>query len=197
MATLSDLADRELVATIGWAKQVPGFINLSLSDQMNLLQSTWLDVLCFNLAYRSSRPYKGVLVFADDFQCTEEDSKKYGSPPDLDALSRKLARKLSDLNITREEYVLIKAMLLLNPDANVENSEMVQQLRDRMQDTLLEYERSRGAGYQRRVGNLLFSLPILMHKKLLAKEYWFNVKKGGRVPLHKLLSEMLEYASNT
>ena len=24
MATLSDLADRELVATIGWAKQVPG-----------------------------------------------------------------------------------------------------------------------------------------------------------------------------
>ena len=26
MATLSDLADRELVATIGWAKQVPGEI---------------------------------------------------------------------------------------------------------------------------------------------------------------------------
>lgn len=25
MLTLSDLADRELVATIGWAKQVPGF----------------------------------------------------------------------------------------------------------------------------------------------------------------------------
>ena len=24
MVTLSDLADRELVATIGWAKQVPG-----------------------------------------------------------------------------------------------------------------------------------------------------------------------------
>lgn len=27
MATLSDLADRELVATIGWAKQVPGRSN--------------------------------------------------------------------------------------------------------------------------------------------------------------------------
>ncbi len=26
MATLSDLADRELVATIGWAKQVPGML---------------------------------------------------------------------------------------------------------------------------------------------------------------------------
>ncbi len=91
-----------------------GFINLPLADQMNLLQSTWLDILCFNLAYRSS-PYKGLLVFADDFQCTEDDSKKFGSPPDLDALTRKLARKLTDLRVTREEYVLLKAMLLLNP----------------------------------------------------------------------------------
>lgn len=81
---------------------------------MNLLQSTWLDVLCLNLAYRSV-PYNGVLVFADDFQCTEEDSRKYESPPDLDSLSRKMARKLSELKITHEEYVLLKAMLLLNP----------------------------------------------------------------------------------
>ena len=63
-----------------------------------------------------------------------------------------------------------------------------------MQDSLLEYERMRGSNHHRRMGNLLLSLPILMQQKLLAKEYWFNVKKGGRVPLHKLLSEMLEYA---
>ena len=93
---------------------ITGFINLPLADQMNLLQSTWLDILCFNLAYRSV-PYKGLLVFADDFQCTEADSAKFGSPPDLDNLTRKLARKLSTLGITKEEYVLVKAMLLLNP----------------------------------------------------------------------------------
>jgi len=196
MATLSDLADRELVATIGWAKQVPGFVSLQLSDQMNLLQSTWLDVLCFNLAYRST-PYKGVLVFADDFQCTEEDSKKYGSPAEMDTLTRKVAKKLTSLSLTREEYVFMKAMMLLNPDANTDSCEMVQQLRDRMLDALMEYERMRGVNAQRRVANLLFVLPLLMQEKLLAKEYWFNVKKGGRVPLHKLLSEMLEYASNT
>nr|AHY03422.1 estrogen receptor [Perinereis aibuhitensis] len=196
MATLSDLADRELVATIGWAKQVPGFISLQLSDQMNLLQSTWLDVLCFNLAYRST-PYKGVLVFADDFQCTEEDSKKYGSPAEMDSLTRKVAKKLTSLSLTREEYVFMKAMMLLNPDANTDSCETVQQLRDRMLDALMDYERMRGVNAQRRVANLLFVLPLLMQEKLLAKEYWFNVKKDGRVPLHKLLSEMLEYASNT
>lgn len=93
---------------------VAGFINLPLTDQMNLLQSTWLDVLCFNLAYRST-PYKGVLVFADDFKCTESESKKFGSPTELDTVTRKLAKKLSDMMITKEEYVLMKAMLLLNP----------------------------------------------------------------------------------
>ena len=36
MVTLSDLADRELVATIGWAKQVPGkLIILALLFYMN------------------------------------------------------------------------------------------------------------------------------------------------------------------
>ena len=81
---------------------------------MNLLQSTWLDVLCFNLAFRST-PYKGLLVHADDFKCSEEDTKKFGSPVEMDTIARKLARKLSDLNITREEYVIMKSMLLLNP----------------------------------------------------------------------------------
>lgn len=91
-----------------------GFISLPLTDQMNLLQSTWLDVLCFNLAYRST-PYKGVLVYADDFKCTETESKKFGSPNEMDTVTRRLARKLSDMNITKEEYVLMKSMLLLNP----------------------------------------------------------------------------------
>ena len=82
-------------------------------------------------------------------------------------------------------------------DANVDNADLVQSMRDRMQDALIEYERPRTSSNIRRVGNLLLSLPILMHEKILAKEYWFNVKKGGRVPLHKLLSEMLEYAVST
>ena len=91
-----------------------GFINIALSDQMNLLQSTWLDILCFNLAYRST-PYKGQLVFADDFKCSEDQASRYGSHCEVDAMARRLARKLTELGTTREEYTLMKAMLLVNP----------------------------------------------------------------------------------
>ena len=44
VALLADLYDRELVSTIGWAKQVPGFTDLTLNDQMKLLQNTWTEV---------------------------------------------------------------------------------------------------------------------------------------------------------
>ena len=44
VAILADLYDRELVSTIGWAKQVPGFTDLTLNDQMKLLQTTWTEV---------------------------------------------------------------------------------------------------------------------------------------------------------
>ena len=70
VSILSDVYDRELVATIGWAKQVswpmvimislkrdsddnydhctviqvPGFTDLTLNDQMKLLQSSWTEV---------------------------------------------------------------------------------------------------------------------------------------------------------
>ena len=87
---------------------------------MVLLQSTWLDIQCFNLVYRSS-PYQGILVFADDFKCPKEDAKNMGSCLAYDTASRQLAKKLTLLKITKEEYVLMKAMLLLNPGRYTEN----------------------------------------------------------------------------
>lgn len=51
---LSDLFDRELVSLIGWAKQIPGFSeNITLNDQMRLLQSTWAEVIALSIGYRS------------------------------------------------------------------------------------------------------------------------------------------------
>lgn len=191
MSMLADLFDRELMATIGWAKQVPGFTSLPLSDQMNLLQGSWLDVLCFNVAFRSS-PYKGFLVYADDLIMSEADSLNGCIPLELNVMTRKLARKLSELALTREEYVLMKVMLLLNPDLSVENQNSVQRLRDETCDAMLDYERSRCSEHHRRLGNLLFVMPTIAHCRLLARDYWRNIRLSGSVPLNKLLSEMVD-----
>jgi len=91
-----------------------GFLSLPLPDQMNLLQSMWLDIICLNEAFRSV-PYEGSIVFADDFKCSEAESKKFGIPLSLDVVSRKLAQKMTKMMVTTEEYVLLKTILLLNP----------------------------------------------------------------------------------
>jgi len=93
---------------------VAGFLSLPLPDQMNLLQSTWLDIICFNEAFRST-PYEGSIVFADDFKCSETESKKFGIPSSLDFVTRKLAQKMTKMMVTTEEYILLKTILLLNP----------------------------------------------------------------------------------
>jgi len=83
----------------------------------------------------------------------------------------------------------------------IRSPELVQRLRDRIQDAMLDLERQRhscGNGNaifadQRRVCSLLMLLPALTHVTLLARDFWRSVRASGRITLHKLLSEMLEF----
>lgn len=80
LTQLSDLYDRELVGIIGWAKQIPGFTDLSLNDEMRLLQSTWAEILTLTLAYRSMKLLSsGKLRFAADFTLDEKQARDCGA----------------------------------------------------------------------------------------------------------------------
>ncbi|KAL4239081.1 hypothetical protein ACF0H5_003784 [Mactra antiquata] len=191
LTILSDLADRELVITISWAKQVPGFSNLSLSDQMNLLQHSWLEINLLNLVHRSS-PYQGVLRIAEDFSLTVEQAEKYGCSKELDTLTRKMCKKFTSMNITRDEYLLLKSIILFNIDVVTERSDAGKALQEKLHEALTDYVKSRSNGGLKRVGQLYLLLPAMTHLKLLAKQYWFDVKKSGKIMMHKLFLEMLE-----
>lgn len=78
LSVLSDIYDKELVGVIGWAKQIPGFTDLPLNDQMRLLQVSWAELLTLMLAYRSI-PFDGRLYFATDFWLDERSAKECGA----------------------------------------------------------------------------------------------------------------------
>ncbi|XP_074043936.1 estrogen receptor-like isoform X1 [Macrotis lagotis] len=63
MSLLTNLADRELVHMINWAKRVPGFVDLTLHDQVHLLECAWLEILMIGLVWRSME-HPGKLLFA-------------------------------------------------------------------------------------------------------------------------------------
>ncbi|XP_014066359.1 steroid hormone receptor ERR2 isoform X2 [Salmo salar] len=112
LTTLCDLADRELVVIIGWAKHIPGFSTLSLADQMSLLQSAWMEILILSIVFRSL-PYEDELVYAEDYIMDEEHSRLTGLL-DLYVSILQLVRKYKKLKVEKEEFVTLKAIALAN-----------------------------------------------------------------------------------
>jgi len=45
---------------------------------------------------------------------TSEQAEKYGYSKELDTLTRKMCKKFTTLNITRDEYLLLKSIILFN-----------------------------------------------------------------------------------
>uniref|UniRef100_A0A8D1EG22 Estrogen related receptor alpha n=1 Tax=Sus scrofa TaxID=9823 RepID=A0A8D1EG22_PIG len=195
VATLCDLFDREIVVTISWAKSIPGFSSLSLSDQMSVLQSVWMEVLVLGVAQRSL-PLQDELAFAEDLVLDEEGARAAGLG-ELGAALLQLVRRLQALRLEREEYVLLKALALANSDSvHIEDAEAVEQLREALHEALLEYEAGRagpgGGAERRRAGRLLLTLPLLRQTAGKVLAHFYGVKLEGKVPMHKLFLEMLE-----
>ncbi|XP_070549001.1 estrogen-related receptor gamma-like [Ptychodera flava] len=68
---------KELQLIIKWARQVPGFRDLLLEDQMALLKASFMELNVLRLAYRS-RNTTGCVKFGADVKLTTEQSIKIG-----------------------------------------------------------------------------------------------------------------------
>lgn len=214
VSILSDLVDKELVGTIGWAKQIPGFTDLSLNDQMRLLQSSWAEILGLALAYRSL-PASGRLYFASDFTLDEKQARDCRAD-DVYMYCTLIVERLHRCNITREEYLLLKALLLINPDVKVDDHEALKKLRECLLVSLSDCvmvckasptssSSSPGASPSPvgmtasgsiagsvHLGALLLCLPVLRQVDTSIRSFWTMVRREGKVPMHKLFVEMLE-----
>uniref|UniRef100_A0A3B5L820 Uncharacterized protein n=1 Tax=Xiphophorus couchianus TaxID=32473 RepID=A0A3B5L820_9TELE len=73
MMSLTNLADKELVLMISWAKKIPGFVELSLADQIHLLKCCWLEILMLGLMWRSV-DHPGKLIFSPDFKLSRSEN---------------------------------------------------------------------------------------------------------------------------
>ncbi|XP_067098949.1 steroid hormone receptor ERR2 isoform X2 [Osmerus mordax] len=191
LTTLCDLADRELVVIIGWAKHIPGFSSLSLGDQMSLLQSAWMEILVLSIVFRSL-PYEDELVYAEDYIMDEEHSRLTGLL-DLYGSILQLVRKYKKLKVEKEEFVTLKAIALANSDSmHIEDVEAVQKLQDALHEALQDYETTQHQEDPRRAGKLLMTLPLLRQTATKAVQHFYSIKVQGKVPMHKLFLEMLE-----
>ncbi|CAH0550131.1 unnamed protein product [Brassicogethes aeneus] len=193
LSLLSDLYDRELVGIIGWAKQIPGFADLPLNDQMRLLQSTWAEILTLTLAYRSLPSINlGKLKFATDFSLDEKQSRECGAL-ELYQTCCHAVERLDNLSILKEEYYLLKALVLANSDVRLDEYSSLKKFRDSILNALSDtITILRPTGVLSQMQNLLLCMPALRQADHVVRRFWSDVHSQDLVPMNKLFLEMLE-----
>uniref|UniRef100_A0AAY5F3F0 Estrogen receptor n=1 Tax=Electrophorus electricus TaxID=8005 RepID=A0AAY5F3F0_ELEEL len=203
MTLLTNMADKELVHMIAWAKKVPGFQDLSLHDQVQLLESSWLEILMIGLIWRSIHS-PGKLIFAQDLilDRSEGDCVE-GMAEIFDMLLATVAR-FRALRLKSEEFVCLKAIILLNsgafsfcstPVEPLRDSFVVQCMLDNITDTLTHCISQSGVPPElqcRRQAQLLLLLSHIRHMSNKGMEHLYSMKCKNKVQLYDLLLEMLD-----
>lgn len=189
--TLSDIYDQELVKIITWAKHIPGFLELSLNDQMRLLQSTWAEVLTLTVAFRSV-PSSGELKFAADMIVDEKMARDCGLMEIYQIMVAIVAR-IEKLAVTKEEYYILKALILANSDARIEEPQPLKRLREAILNTLSDCVTAiRAGGSSLHLHHLLLCLPAVRQADHLHRRFWATIHREAKVYMNKLFVEMLE-----
>nr|BAB85623.1 estrogen receptor beta [Paralichthys olivaceus] len=203
MMSLTHLADKELVHMITWAKKIPGFVELGLLDQVHLLECCWLEVLMMGLMWRSV-DHPGKLIFSPDLSLSrEEGSCVQGFSEIFDMLIAATSR-VRELKLQREEYVCLKAMILLNSNMCLSSSEGSEELHSRSKllllldavtDALVWAIAKTGLTFRQqytRLAHLLMLLSHIRHVSNKGMDHLHCMKMKNMVPLYDLLLEMLD-----
>lgn len=203
MTLLTSMADKELIHMINWAKKLPGFLDLSLHDQVLLLENSWLEVLMIALIWRSIHcPDK--LIFAQDLILDRNEGDCVEGMAEIFDMLLSTAARFRMLKVRPEEFVCLKAIILLNSGAfsfctgtlePLHDSTAVQNILDTITDALIHYISQSGYSVHeqsRRQARLLLLLSHIRHMSNKGMEHLYSMKCKNKVPLYDLLLEMLD-----
>uniref|UniRef100_A0A674B6Z9 Estrogen receptor 2a n=1 Tax=Salmo trutta TaxID=8032 RepID=A0A674B6Z9_SALTR len=203
MMSLTNLADKELVHMISWAKKIPGFVDLCLFDQVHLLECCWLEVLMLGLMWRSVG-HPGRLIFSPDLSLNREEGSCVQGFVDIFDMLLAATSRFRELKLQREEYVCLKAMILLNSNMCLSSSEGSEELQSRSKllrlldavtDALVWAIAKTGLSFQQqsaRLAHLLMLLSHIRHVSNKGMDHLHCMKMKNVVPLYDLLLEMLD-----
>ncbi|XP_057685003.1 progesterone receptor-like [Corythoichthys intestinalis] len=114
LTSLNRLCEKQLRWIVKWSKSLPGFRNLHITDQMTLIQYSWMNLMVFSLGWRSFKNVtREYMYFAPDLVLSLEQMRR--SPIyDLCLAIQFIPQEFANLQVTREEFLCMKAIILLN-----------------------------------------------------------------------------------
>ncbi|XP_057303379.1 steroid hormone receptor ERR2-like [Hydractinia symbiolongicarpus] len=185
--------DQQLVHIIDWAKQLPGYCNLVISDQAILLQAAWVDLLALNWVYHSLYVEEAI-KFSKFFSITYNEARELGCE-NIYCQIFSLANRAKKYNMDEEEIACLKAISLTNAESSsLAGPEKVNDLITTFSSTLQYYTNSRHRENPQKFAKLVLILPQLKYMVNQVIEYLYTMKmnNSSESNLSDLVIEMLE-----
>uniref|UniRef100_A0A8D2MWC4 Estrogen receptor n=1 Tax=Zonotrichia albicollis TaxID=44394 RepID=A0A8D2MWC4_ZONAL len=180
-----------------------GFVDLTLHDQVHLLECAWLEILMIGLVWRSME-HPGKLLFAPNLLLDRNQGKCVEGMVEIFDMLLATAARFRMMNLQGEEFVCLKSIILLNSGVytflsstlkSLEEKDYIHRVLDKITDTLIHLMAKSGLSLQqqhRRLAQLLLILSHIRHMSNKGMEHLYNMKCKNVVPLYDLLLEMLD-----
>ncbi|KAI2652266.1 Estrogen-related receptor gamma [Labeo rohita] len=198
LTTLCDLADRELVLNISWAKNIPdvdttaspelsvnggaaSFGPRSISAEIQSANERFSSLCLSDQMSLLQSAWMEILILRVAFCSLPcEDRLVFADDYIMDAEQAKSAGLL-------ELHKAILQLVRRYRSMRLEREEF-----DSLHEALLDYECVHHREDPRRTGKLIMTLPLLRQTSAKAVRHFCSIKQDGRVPMHKLFLELLE-----
>ncbi|XP_029581997.1 nuclear receptor subfamily 2 group F member 6 isoform X2 [Salmo trutta] len=188
---ICELAARLLFSTIEWARNIPYFPELPVSEQVALLRLSWSELFILNAAQSALPLHMAPLLAAAGFHSSPMSAERVVSFMDQVRVFQNQVDKLTRLQVDSAEYSCLKAIVLFSPDAcGLTDPVHVESLQEKAQVALTEYERMQYPGQPQRFGRLLLRLPALRAVPANLISQLFFMRLVGKTPIETLIRDM-------
>ncbi|KAK2874497.1 hypothetical protein QQF64_003494 [Cirrhinus molitorella] len=188
---ICELAARLLFSTIEWARNIPYFPDLPVSEQVALLRLSWSELFILNAAQSALPLHTAPLLAAAGFHSSPMPADRVVSFMDQVRVFQDQVDKLTRLQVDSAEYSCLKAIALFSPDAcGLSDPAHIESLQEKAQVALTEYERMQYPGQPQRFGRLLLRLPALRAVPANLISQLFFMRLVGKTPIETLIRDM-------
>ncbi|OWK49390.1 Nuclear receptor subfamily 2 group F member 1-B, partial [Lonchura striata] len=114
---ICELAARLLFSTVEWARNIPFFPELPVSDQVALLRLSWSELFVLNAAQSALPLHAAPLLAAAGFHAAPMAADRVVAFMDQIRVFQEQVEKLNRLQVDSAEYSCLKAIALFTPGA--------------------------------------------------------------------------------
>ena len=190
--SICEMAARIMFSSVEWSRNIPGFPELQVTDQVALLRLVWSELFVLNAAQCNMPLHIAPLLAAAGLHASPMAADRVVAFMDHIRIFQEQVEKLKSLHVDAAEYSCMKAIVLFTTDAiGLTDSNVVEQLQEKSQCALEEYCRTQYPNQPTRFGKLLLRLPSLRTVSASVIEQLFFVRLVGKTPIETLIRDML------